>query len=74
MQLGFDLGPGKTTFRVTAASAMNFRTSLDNWMYLYDSGEFELQMTMSPTQNFVPGRRFVCRFTAPGDHGRLRPT
>ena len=52
---------------VTAASEMNFRTSLNNRMYLCDSGEFELQMTMSPTLNFVPGRGFVCGLPAAGE-------
>jgi hypothetical protein len=36
-------------------------------MYLYDSGEFELQMTMSPTENFVPGRGL--RFAISVDDG-----
>jgi hypothetical protein len=47
---------GMTVFPVTAASEMNSKTSLEYRMYLYDSGDFELQMTMSPTENFVPGR------------------
>jgi hypothetical protein len=45
-----------TVFPVTAASEMNSGTSLDYRMYLYDSGDFELQMTLAPTLNFVPGR------------------
>jgi len=47
---------GMTVFPVTAASEMNSRTSLDYRMYLYDAGDFELQMTLAPTLNFVPGR------------------
>ena len=47
---------GMTVFPVTAASEMNSRTSLDYRMYLYDSGDFELQVTLAPTLNFVPRR------------------
>jgi hypothetical protein len=36
-------------------------------MYLYDSGEFELQMTLAPTLNFVPGRGL--RFAVSVDGG-----
>jgi hypothetical protein len=58
---------GMTVFPVTAASEMNSRASLEYRMYLYDSGEFELQMTMSPTENFVPGRGL--RFAVSVDDG-----
>jgi hypothetical protein len=58
---------GMTVFPVTAASEMNSRASLEYRMYLYDSGEFELQMTMSPTENFVPGRGL--RFAISVDDG-----
>jgi hypothetical protein len=36
-------------------------------MYLYDSGDFELQMTVAPTLNFVPGRGL--RFAVSVDDG-----
>ena len=36
-------------------------------MYLYDSGDFELQMTLAPTLNFVPGRGL--RFAVSVDDG-----
>jgi hypothetical protein len=58
---------GMTVFPVTAASEMKSGTSLEYRMYLYDSGEFELQMTMSPTENFVPGRGL--RFAISVDDG-----
>ncbi len=47
---------GMTVYPVTAESEMNSKTSLQYRMYLYDSGDFELQMTLAPTLNFVPGR------------------
>ena len=58
---------GMTVFPVTAASEMNSGTSSDYRMYLYDSGDFELQFAMSPTENFVPGRGL--RFAVSVDDG-----
>ena len=58
---------GMTVFPVTAASEMNSGTSLDYRMYLYDSGDFELQLTLAPTLNFVPGRGL--RFAVSVDDG-----
>ena len=58
---------GMTVFPVTAASEMNSKTSLEYRMYLYDSGDFELQMTLAPTMNFVPGRGL--RFAVSVDDG-----
>jgi len=58
---------GMTVFPVTAASEMNSGTSLDYRMYLYDSGDFELQMSLAPTLNFVPGRGL--RFAVSVDDG-----
>jgi hypothetical protein len=56
-----------TAFPVTAAGEMNSKTSLEYRMYLYDSGDFELQMTLAPTLNFVPGRGL--RFAVSVDEG-----
>lgn len=56
-----------TVFPVNAASEVNSATSLDYRMYLYDSGDFELQMTLAPTLNFVPGRGL--RFAVSVDDG-----
>jgi hypothetical protein len=58
---------GMTVFPVTAASETNSKTSLEYRMYLYDSGDFELQMTVAPTLNFVPGRGL--RFAVSVDEG-----
>ena len=58
---------GMTVFPVTAASETNSGTSLDYRMYLYDSGDFELQMSLAPTLNFVPGRGL--RFAVSVDDG-----
>jgi hypothetical protein len=58
---------GMTVFPVTAASEMESKTSLQYRMYLYDSGDFELQMTLAPTLNFVPGRGL--RFSVSVDDG-----
>ncbi|HEV2575729.1 MAG TPA: glycosyl hydrolase 115 family protein [Acidobacteriaceae bacterium] len=58
---------GMTVFPVTAASEANSGTSLDYRMYLYDAGKFELQMMLSPTLNFVPGRGL--RFAVSVDDG-----
>jgi hypothetical protein len=56
-----------TVYPVTAASEMESKTSLQYRMYLYDSGDFELQMTLAPTLNFVPGRGL--RFAVSVDDG-----
>jgi len=45
-----------TLFPVTAASNTESKASLEYSMYLYDSGDFQLQATLAPTLNFVPGR------------------
>jgi hypothetical protein len=58
---------GMTVFPVTTASETNSRTSLSYRMYLYDAGDFELQMTLAPTLNFVPGRGL--RFAVSIDDG-----
>jgi len=58
---------GMTVFPVTAGSEMNSEASLQYRMYLYDFGDFELQMTLSPTLNFVPGRGL--RFAVSVDGG-----
>jgi len=58
---------GMTVYPVTAASEMESKTSLQYRMYLYDSGDFELQMTLAPTLNFVPGRGL--RFAVSVDDG-----
>jgi hypothetical protein len=54
-------GYGETRSAMTvvpgnAASEIQSQTELEYRMYLYDSGNFDLQMTLSPTLNFVPGR------------------
>ena len=58
---------GVTVYPGTAASEMESKTSLEYRMYLYDSGDFELQMTLAPTLNFVPGRGL--RFAVSVDDG-----
>ena len=58
---------GMTVYPVTAPSEMDSKTSLQYRMYLYDSGAFELQMTLAPTLNFVPGRGL--RFAVSVDDG-----
>ena len=58
---------GMTVYPVTAPSEMDSKTSLHYRMYLYDSGAFELQMTLAPTLNFVPGRGL--RFAVSVDDG-----
>lgn len=47
-----------TVFPVTAQSAATLRDSpcLEYRMYLFDAGTFEVQTTLAPTLNFVPGR------------------
>ncbi|HEY4009252.1 MAG TPA: glycosyl hydrolase 115 family protein [Acidobacteriaceae bacterium] len=56
-----------TVFPVTAASETDSKTALEYRMYLYDAGDFELQMTLAPTLNFVPGRGL--RFAVSVDDG-----
>jgi hypothetical protein len=56
-----------TVFPVTAASDMNSKAALAYRMYLYDAGDFELQATLAPTLNFVPGRGL--RFAVSVDDG-----
>jgi len=45
-----------TVFPVTAESNTESKAGLAYRMYLYDAGDFELQATLTPTLNFVPGR------------------
>jgi hypothetical protein len=56
-----------TVFPATAASDTNSKAALEYKMYLYDSGDFELQTTLAPTLNFVPGRGL--RFAVSVDDG-----
>jgi len=56
-----------TIFPVTVESNTESKASLEYRMYLYDSGEFQLQTTLAPTLNFVPGRGL--RFAASVDDG-----
>jgi hypothetical protein len=56
-----------TVFPVTAESHTESKASLEYRMYLYDSGELELQATLAPTLNFVPGRGL--RFAVSVDDG-----
>jgi len=56
-----------TIFPVTAASNTNSQAALEYRMYLYDTGKFQLQATLAPTLNFVPGRGL--RFAVSVDHG-----
>jgi hypothetical protein len=56
-----------TVFPVTAESEMNSGASLAYRMYVYDAGEFQLQATLAPTENFVPGRGL--RFAVSVDDG-----
>jgi hypothetical protein len=56
-----------TVFPVTAASDTRSAASLQYRMYLYDSGALPLQVTLSPTMNFVPGRGL--RFAVSVDDG-----
>jgi hypothetical protein len=58
---------GMTVVPGDAASEKESKTELEYAMYLYDSGNFELQMTLSPTLNFVPGRGL--RFAVSVDDG-----
>jgi hypothetical protein len=56
-----------TVLPVTAASSENSGASLQYRMYLYDAGDLQLQATLSPTMNFVPGRGL--RFAVSVDDG-----
>ncbi len=56
-----------TVFPVTAESNLNSTASLEYRMYFYDAGDFELQATLAPTLNFVPGRGL--RFAVSMDDG-----
>lgn len=56
-----------TVYPVTAVSDMNSKAVLEYKMYLYDAGSFDLQATLAPTLNFVPGRGL--RFAVSVDDG-----
>jgi hypothetical protein len=56
-----------TLLLVTAANDIDSKASLAYRMYLYDSGDFQLQATLAPTLNFVPGRGL--RFAVSVDDG-----
>ncbi len=56
-----------TVFPVTAESNTESKAALAYKMYLYDSGEFEMQAILAPTLNFVPGRGL--RFAVSVDDG-----
>jgi hypothetical protein len=56
-----------TVFPVTAESNTGSKASLEYLIYLYDAGDFQLQATLAPTLNFVPGRRL--RFAVSVDGG-----
>jgi hypothetical protein len=56
-----------TAFPVTAESNTNSKAALEYKMYLYDAGDFQLQATLAPTLNFVPGRGL--RFAVSVDDG-----
>jgi hypothetical protein len=56
-----------TVFPVTADSNAESKAALAYTMYLYDTGEFEMQATLAPTLNFVPGRGL--RFAVSVDGG-----
>ncbi len=56
-----------TVFPVTAASNTESQAALAYTMYLYDAGDFQLQATLAPTLNFVPGRGL--RFAVSVDDG-----
>ncbi len=43
-------------FPVTSASNTNSSANLEYRMYLYDSGELNMEAVLAPTLNFVPGR------------------
>jgi len=52
---------------VTAESNTDSKAALEYTMYLYDAGDFQLQATLAPTLNFVPGRGL--RFAVSVDDG-----
>lgn len=54
-------------YPVTAASNLDSMAALEYKMYLYDAGSFELQASLAPTLNFVPGRGL--RFAVSVDDG-----
>ncbi|HEY1803529.1 MAG TPA: glycosyl hydrolase 115 family protein [Terracidiphilus sp.] len=56
-----------SVFPVTAESNKDSKAALAYTMYLYDAGDFELQATLAPTLNFVPGRGL--RFAVSVDDG-----
>jgi len=56
-----------TVFPVTAESNTNSHASLAYTIYLYDAGDFQMQATLAPTLNFVPGRGL--RFAVSVDDG-----
>jgi hypothetical protein len=56
-----------TVFPVTAGSNTDSKAGLEYKVYLYDSGDFQLQATLAPTLNFVPGRGL--RFAVSVDGG-----
>ncbi|MGD0346989.1 MAG: glycosyl hydrolase 115 family protein [Terracidiphilus sp.] len=56
-----------TVFPVTAESNTESKAALAYKMYLYDTGEFEMQAILAPTLNFVPGRGL--RFAVTVDDG-----
>jgi hypothetical protein len=56
-----------TVFPVTAESNTDSKAALEYTMYLYDAGDFQLQATLAPTLNFVPGRGL--RFAVSVDDG-----
>ncbi len=56
-----------TVFPVTAESNTDSKAELQYKLCLYDAGDFQLQATMAPTLNFVPGRGL--RFAVSVDGG-----
>ena len=56
-----------TLFPVTSETNTESKASLEYRMYLYDSGDFQLQTTLAPTINFVPSRGL--RFAVSVDDG-----
>jgi len=56
-----------TVFPVTAESNTDSKAGLGYIMYLYDTGDFQLQAALAPTLNFVPGRGL--RFAVSVDGG-----
>ena len=56
-----------SVFSGTAASNADSKAALEYRVYLYDSGDFQLQATLAPTLNFVPGRGL--RFAVSVDDG-----